>query len=103
MKKLSSQQLITLIKKGGIVYQPINSLIETDDNENNSVIDLLTSQIKDDNWEVLTRAQAFDKGFKDLAVWAQEKDFIVAVELEKQITDEYYISICLSQKTVVIA
>jgi hypothetical protein len=41
---------------------------------------------------------SFEKGFEELAEWAIDTDCIVAIELEKPINEEYYVSICFPKK-----
>ena len=94
MINLNTESLRTYIKKNGAVYQPMNCLIETDEKEAAIIKDFISLQIFDDNWEVLNKCQACEKGFDELADWSFEDDYIVSIELTEPIYDEYYIAVC---------
>lgn len=94
MDKLNTEFLKSYIKERGVVYQPINCLIEADQEETVCVRDFISSQITENNWEILTKCKAQDKGFEELADWAIEDDYIIAIELSKPINNEYYVSVC---------
>jgi hypothetical protein len=98
MERLNTNYLKAYVKDNGVVYQPINCLIEADDEDTIHMKDFISSQIKDGSWEVLTKPQVFEKGFEELAEWAIDTDCIVAIELEKPINEEYYVSICFPKK-----
>lgn len=93
MINLNTESLRIYIKNGA-VYQPINCLIETDEKKIAVVKDFISSQISENNWEVLNKCQAREKGFDELADWALEDDYIVSIELIEPINDEYYIAVC---------
>lgn len=80
MTNLNTESLRTCIKKG-IVIQSINCLIETDEKEIAIIKEFISSQISENNWEVLNKCQAREKGFDELADWALEDDCIVSIEL----------------------
>ena len=94
MTNLNTESLRTYIKKGA-VYQLINCLVETDEKEIAIVKDLISSQIFEDNWEVLNKYQAREKGFDELADWSLEDDYIISIELTEPVYDEYYIAVCI--------
>lgn len=94
MKMLNTQSLKAYINHRGAAFQPINHLLEARVKETARAKHFISSQITDCNWNVLTKEQAFELGFEELAGWAIESDYIIAIELVKPINDEYYISIC---------
>lgn len=94
---LNTRSLKTYIRSKGVAFQPINCLFEVSNEEAARVKNFISSQITNDNWEVLTREQAFELGFEDLASWAMLSDYIIAIELKEPIHDEYYVSICIPQ------
>lgn len=69
MTNLNTERLRVYIKEGAF-YQLINCLIDTDKNEIAIVKDFISSQITENNWEVLNKCQAREKGFDELADWA---------------------------------
>jgi hypothetical protein len=103
MEKLNTESLKAYVQDRGVVYQPINCLIEASEEDTILVKDFISSQIKDGNWEVLTKSQAFEKGFEELADWAIESDYIIAIDLDEPINDEYYVSICFPKSDFELA
>lgn len=78
------------------MYQPINCLIdiaETDD-----VSFKISSEIEDNNWTILSKDEAYEKGFQELSSWSTKDDYLTAIELENAINDEYYVLVCLPKK-----
>lgn len=100
MTNLNTENLRICIKKEA-VFQLINCLIETDEKEITNVKDFVSSQITENNWEVLNKCQTCEKGFDELADWALEDDNIVSIELIEPIHDEYYIAVCFPKENFV--
>ncbi len=81
-----------------VVYQPINSLIDVANNEYYDVRNMISAEVTDSNWRVLSKKEAKDEGFEELAEWSTEDDYLIAIELQAPINDEYYILVCLPKK-----
>ncbi|MCI6169353.1 MAG: hypothetical protein MR678_05365 [Muribaculaceae bacterium] len=94
MINITTDALIDYIRQKGAAYQLTNCLIEADEQDVVRMKDTLASQINNDNWEFLTKSQTHEKGFEELADWAIDSDYIVAIELSEPINDEYYVAVC---------
>ena len=103
MRILNTQNLKAYIKTRGVAFQPINCLFEVDDKITACAKNHISAQIVDDNWKVLTKKEAFEKGFEELANWVTKSDTIVAIELKEPIFNEYYISVCFPENDFVLA
>ena len=97
MRILNTQNLKAYIKTRGVAFQPINCLFEVDDKITARAKNLISAQIVDGNWKVLTKKEAFEKGFEELANWVTKS------ELKEPIFNEYYISVCFPENDFVLA
>lgn len=94
---VTSSVLKRVITSTNLVYQPINCLIDVADDIN--IRNTISSQINDNNWSILSKKEASDIGFEELTKWSTQEDYLIAIELEKPINDEYYVLVCLPKKS----
>lgn len=69
--------LIRFIDAGGSVYQMIDGLIETTDEESSL---MLSKAIQEGNFSEISKSEAFEMGFKDLAEWSLSTDALIVVD-----------------------
>ena len=95
---ISLDSLKTVITSVDVVYQPINCLIDVANADKFNMRNIISNEISNDNWRVLSKNEALNEGFEELAEWSTEDDYLIAIELQAPINDEYYILVCLPKK-----
>ena len=86
MRILNTQNLKAYIKTRGVAFQPINCLFEVDDKITACAKNLISAQIVDGNWKVLTKKEAFEKG------WFSGNLVGISINLCKSIQKELFIN-----------
>ena len=96
---ITSKDLKKSIASIDVVYQPINSLIDVANNEHHNMRNVISSEVTNNNWKILSRKEAISDGFKELAEWSTKDDYLIEIELHTPINDEFYILVCLPKKS----
>ena len=84
MRILNTQNLKTYIKTRGVAFQPINCLFEVGDKITACAKNLISAQIVDGNWKVLTKRKLLKKDSKNWLIGLRKATPLLLLNLKNQ-------------------